>query len=86
MSYCTEAEAAKRWCPFARVAAFDPDKVRAQALAQSYNRTAVVGFDSKIPEAANCIGSKCMMWQWFAAPHDKDRRGICGLIAKPGSW
>lgn len=49
MTYYTEEEARKRWCPFGRT-------LGAQG---PYNRST---YDEGVTK---CLGSKCMMWKWF---------------------
>ena len=76
----TEADARKKWCPFARTHLpwVDNDgEVRAMA---SVNR-----YDNGGPDdACLCIASDCMAWRWFAyyGPEgilQSSDDGYCGL-------
>lgn len=66
MTTYTEEEAAGKWCPMARVL-----QVADFSSAAGVNRR---GADPGDPApACNCIGSACMVWQWYdlwAAGHD----------------
>jgi hypothetical protein len=33
--------------------------------------------------AANCIGSRCMVWRWLAGDEYPDDGGFCGLAGQP---
>ena len=59
----TEAEAAGKWCPLARVPGYSPCQTGIAGL-NSY------GDGSPLPAASLCIGSRCMFWQW----HDRGPR------------
>jgi hypothetical protein len=67
----TEAEAAERWCPMARVTFKDADD---RWLAPAHNT-----FDGGREHAnkAWCIGSRCMMCRW--ADDDHGRCGLAGV-------
>lgn len=68
----TEAEAFKRWCPFARVASTGGACNRAQ--------------NSQVDESqlARCIGSACMVWRWDIGDQG-GRNGFCGLAGGKGA-
>lgn len=72
----TEQEAAKKWCPFARVAtpvtAYPTGHV---ITAIASNRASKTAKDAKLeaevcPESARCIGSRCMAWRWGTRDRD----------------
>jgi hypothetical protein len=67
----TDEQAKKKWCPMARVG------VRGMESSYSYNRT----LTKTIPAQAQCIGSKCMLWQ-PTPPEQKstEKTGQCGLM------
>lgn len=75
----TELEAAGCWCPLARLARADelgmPDQAR-----PAHNRAYAVYDHRRIDiAAANCIGSRCMFWQWHdGKTANERRRGYCG--------
>jgi hypothetical protein len=81
MSGLTEAEAKKRWCPFARA----PGNY-AYGLPTN-NRNERGGPTAR----AKCIGSDCMAWRWIDAEvefqrtgtHQPTNTGYCGLAGKP---
>jgi hypothetical protein len=50
----TEEEAKKKWCPKANIG----DNTG------GYNRRK----DGGIPDAATCLGTRCMWWRWWAKP------------------
>ena len=63
MTYYTEEEAKKKWCPFGRV----------KGTQGSFNRS---NYDEP---ATKCLGSNCMMWKWFGRDgEDKFITGRCG--------
>jgi hypothetical protein len=90
MGALTEAEARKRWCPFAR-------------MGDGVNRYLAVGVEEDgrpriFPSNSYCVGSECMAWrheksgipqEWIAraamegAPLEIESRGFCGLAGKP---
>jgi hypothetical protein len=56
---CTEAEAATRWCPFARQLELWQGRGEQDAV------TAVNRYDHvDLPRGALCIGSRCMAWRF----------------------
>jgi hypothetical protein len=60
------AEAANKWCPFARVMGFDEEGAGNRGPGQD-----------QIPTEARCIGDQCMIWQWATSP--EEGLGYCGL-------
>lgn len=94
----TEADAAQRWCPFARVLL---------PVHQAGNRISTFHKECAQREAnrggpndlkhyeqqerdCNCIGSRCMAWRWAgyqpvpSVVHGQDEaHGFCGLAGKP---
>ncbi|MGH6877409.1 MAG: hypothetical protein ACREHV_08540 [Rhizomicrobium sp.] len=73
-----EAEAKKRWCPFARVpfhhSTLDYEASLAAESAAGVNRIAGEKGEPVIPAAALCIGSGCAAWLDFGKGD-----GRCGL-------
>jgi len=65
----TEAEAAQRWCPFARFKWQSAD-----GHVAGINR----GKDGQITAAACCVGSRCMAWRPVALADQS--AGRCGLV------
>ena len=65
----TEAEARKKWCPFARCRSIGEDGV-------SINRE----FPSRPADGCFCIASDCMAWS-TEGPNGK--HGWCGLVNSP---
>lgn len=71
MTYLTEEEARKKWCPMARVCATTKDTPESRAHV-GYNRVYVSSYGTAelddpsalSPEIAKCIGSACMMWRF----------------------
>jgi hypothetical protein len=67
-----EEEAARCWCPFARVEKGN----RIYEDHEDLDRCATI-----IPAGCECISIECMAWRW----HDeRDGLGYCALIGKPG--
>ena len=62
-----EREAKLRWCPFARVIAFNHQQ---QMVPASINRTRGLGEEPK------CLASGCMAWRQSGEP----AHGECGLV------
>lgn len=69
----SEEEARTKWCPWARVVAKPPSV--------SFNRIDEVHLKegSRLPDAALCIGMKCMMWRRLGQNSNKVETGCCGL-------
>jgi hypothetical protein len=58
-----EAEAATKWCPFARQVELWQGRGDADAVA-AVNRYDLTD-SASLPRGALCIGSRCMAWQWL---------------------
>jgi hypothetical protein len=75
----TEAEARKRWCPFARVAVdtvVTDDPVPANRALDLHNNMPTW------PAQCACMASFCMAWRWehrFLGEHAANSTGYCGL-------
>jgi hypothetical protein len=67
----TEAEAAQRWCPFAREVT---PLGKAKRDAAAGNRYLTDKDDYTNPAGCRCIASHCMAWRWLS-----EGRGHCGL-------
>lgn len=72
MTAHTEAEARKKWCPFAKIK-------------NGMNRYSDVVGDAK---ELHCIGSDCMAWREFQPVHKNNEEApqkvtYCGLVGKP---
>lgn len=68
----TAEEAKTKWCPFARIRAFDSGAVNRSGLQPS--------------DWPHCIADGCMMWEWRNNPgpeSGKQRSGVCGLMLLP---
>jgi hypothetical protein len=68
----TENEAREKWCPFARVSAYD----------HSPNKDS----GGNIRPGAYCIASRCMAWRWDLdtdPPTAEPTEGYCGLAGEP---
>lgn len=70
---CTEAEAKTKWCPFYRVATSggDPYKMDNRPLEYTPTDDPVISATNPpwratggIQPQANCLGNRCMAWQW----------------------
>ena len=89
----TEEEAKGKWCPFARVSEYIPEREASEDGAVGH----VMGFNrvqgckpngeeaTIIPGAAQCIGSGCMAWKddgdVWSEVHDKYiTMGRCGMV------
>jgi hypothetical protein len=71
--YISEAEAAKRWCPLARVVSYTADPVMVVAANRAAKETPV------------CLGGACMAWRWShqdTGPSDPPT-GYCGAFGVP---
>lgn len=69
----SEVEAAKKWCPFARIGDADLRWI-------SVNRIVREDLNEGLPESARCVGSDCMAWR---APWMGLFGGYCGLARQP---
>lgn len=61
----TEAQAAERWCPFARVAT-------GSGSAPAVNRWGAAA-------DARCIGNRCMAWRWTDPGFEAGYCGLAGI-------
>lgn len=88
MSFCTEQEAAKRWCPAARV---DVNDAAAANRWPSREGEEGEGDDEAQAGTSNtCLGSRCMWWRWDATAFDRvtldlraGAKGYCGMAGRP---
>ncbi len=71
LNECTEEDAAKRWCPFARV-----------SVTNSYGHAGVNRGRDPIMEEAHCISSSCMAWRWLDNHGNAPVLGFCGLAGQ----
>ena len=86
----TEAEAATKWCPFARVYALEQSQDsdgRVHNSSTSFNRNDTWG----LPVGSGCVGSRCMSWVETGSrmkrnedgslvmPPNQEILGCCGL-------
>lgn len=75
------SEAAKKWCPFARVAQFNGGDPPPGAG----NREPYGNPTGALNGAACCIADECMAWRWLLVPTnsggttDSPVYGYCGL-------
>lgn len=76
----TEAEAKKRWCPFARVVQYAGDWHPPAAG----NREAMQAFPDELNGATVCIASSCMAWRWETEPFPNHQPGETGPSAGSG--
>jgi hypothetical protein len=65
----SEADARKKWCPFARVNTNN-------GCATNRYADEKAGKDGR-PHNSMCIGSECMAWQWNVMDGET---GYCGMI------
>lgn len=72
----TEAEAAQRWCPFAREATPVGKSKKDAAIGNRYTTTKD---DFTNPAGCRCIASHCMSWRW-----ESEATGHCGLSGPIG--
>lgn len=61
-NYLTEAEAAKRWCPFSRTIEREENIHSEEALAAAATNRG--GLDGSFGKAESCLGGRCMAWRW----------------------
>ena len=89
MSYMTEAQARKRWCPMVRIS---PAAVPAGAAhGGAVNVVQADGKPSRLTAATACIASQCMMWRNTVIDVIDDdaplpssiSHGYCGLAGRP---
>ena len=79
----TEEEATKRWCPFARVRAYEhaSNGTNGPPINRQYG-------PSDFPPGACCIGSRCMAWRESGEVRSTNPAGdvvplgYCGLAKK----
>lgn len=91
----TEAEATKRWCPFARVAYVGNSVMNrvstfhhelAQKQAAAGDDRDLKYYERQVADT-HCIGSRCMAWRWAGyhrvpsstVPNQDEAHGYCGL-------
>jgi hypothetical protein len=74
-----EKDAGEKWCPEARVSVIVemPNGVMNAAQVNRQPR------DRDPYRGAHCVASICAHWQWMPGQRGKDRKGYCGLSAKP---
>lgn len=76
MNIHTEDEAKTKWCPLSRVTAMFGDA----AVNRNSNHYGM----SLTSSGTNCIGSKCMFWQWVPHPVKwKDSSKTTAIITLP---
>jgi hypothetical protein len=79
----TEEEAREKWCPFARTQVLQTDD-DGTVYGAAVNRTilpAPQGIMSELVAGTQCIGSRCMAWQWVGM-FDGKRHGYCGAFQR----
>lgn len=96
MKKLTEAEAEKRWCPFARVAFVGQNVMNrissfhmelAQKSAERGDTRDLEHYQRQERDTY-CIGSRCMAWRWSNTDPefrevDEPLTGYCGLAGSP---
>jgi hypothetical protein len=76
MSVMREAEARTKWCPMARVSHWNaPSGNRSLKPGSGFGADEVK--EQTVDEAARCVGSACMAWQWHnrVLGHDPEYNG-----------
>ena len=71
----TEEQASEKWCPMVRTSAYYNSDL--ETPDDCDNR----GNVNLTTQSCNCIGSSCMLWNWFENDDDEgfEPKGYCGL-------
>ena len=80
----TEQEAAKKWCPFARVVIDGCAEGDVPPHNRMFSEKSEALEGNHVPPWSCCIGSRCMAWQWVELRSGK-QRGVCGMMAREES-
>ena len=84
---CTEEEARKKWCPYARVSisgkagGIDDLSGKMVLIPTSHNRLYAPEQQAFSTDACYCLASGCMLWEVTAIGLDGTETGCCGNLA-----